>query len=258
MNLVRACNAVEGPHYNESQRQKILLQTALRWCRSEPILEPGNHIDTFIDKYLHHLPVPRYARTCHASPSDEEISECIVIELQRQNILTDDDVVDDVVNLTTASNCFMALVPLIQVLRDSTTSTETAICILALIAMDPINSIRIRASDTRHPDFVKTAHYILEQEGLVIKDNLLEDLDEFLTVRHVIAELSKLPEATCEWTKLSDVIENELLDFNKIKEILEDFSSSSGLPVDMLQSMAYIKNLVDEDIQIGFMRGQSV
>jgi hypothetical protein len=207
--------------------------------------------DSFINRHLHYLPIPRFQGE-PTRPTIEGLYSC-TLKLQTlcgvdvtESFIAD---FDDDHSVTDLYSIFQDLMPNLDTLRDMHLPETNLKCALALLALDPNEFRKINSTMIHYHDFPNLAIRAIQQE---IKDStvstVLDDVDAYLCKRYVDIAMSLLPEAGQHWIPYAIAKDQMMLELPS----LEKYAMISGLSLEALYAKAYVKNLVDEDPEIGF------
>lgn len=231
--------------------------TCLRWCcpiaaSLETPWPKDNVVDFFIERHLAYLPLPRFQETPYG-PTIQEICACAL----RLQTLCGVDITESVDTIDTIQDseaskmheCFAQLVPNLDTLRDLDLPNENMHCALALLALDPHEFGKISTTMLHSEIFPDLALQAVQQDiGPTSLETILETTDAFLCKRFMHHAFASLPDAQSDWIQYAVARDQMMIQVPS----LEHYTLVSGLSLKALESHAYVKNLVDEDPEIGF------
>lgn len=243
-----------------------LIKQCLRWCSPTAIEQhqgpaatdeatDESIIDWFVDKHLHYLPFPRFTRAFNEANTLEDLVDNVCLSLIGFAHLCEVDLETDASSdLYYIAEKFNELCPTLPTLRQTNLPLKNLKCALALLALDPIEFAKISANTLHYEIFPQlalkmTARDIGRETSL---ETLLQDVDLFLEKQKLDSAYKCLPDAN-EWpTRIAWLTARDNMMANVPS--LEPYSEMSGLSMETLEKCAFVKNIVDEEIQVGFDR----
>jgi hypothetical protein len=252
----------------------VYVKECLRWCNpvGPNIEDPwpvvmdkrseAAEIDTFIDRRLHFLPLPRLERKCTKSDQDasfDGFDDVCMSLIGFANACGQEinDVDDDDLQLYTIALKFKELCPTLDTLRHVELPLVNFKCALALLALDPVEYSRIKANTLYYEIFPQLALKMVEKEteSPTSLHTLLQDVDAYIQKKDLDEAYSMLPECADWPNKISWLAARD----NMMVSVpnLSQYAEISGLSLSTLEKCAFVKNIVDEEIQIGFERRAS-
>lgn len=268
----------EGNPYNT--RSDAMIKTALRWVKDCPSFDNAElksltleeKLDQFLDSHMYMLPIPRYLQDSPDMTSNDFdlfISFLETVSLtgslhetvfQMYEVWSSEpDIIDEVPStyVTTLYECYLQCVPWIPIFRSSKLDHERLALIVCLWSLDPIQSQSIHGHVIEHTP-IEELYRALREDSIDAKSPLeaLDKTHSILRRRHYTMYVEeKLPPKEESWLQFtSPEVSHFLNDDHKehIKRLMETYKEDTQCSLELLQSVAYIKNLIDEEIQIGF------
>lgn len=266
-----------GVEWSSTWAPVSLVTTGLRWVSNAPVLaeypknpeawptELSNSLDLFIDLHLWFLPLPRFATTTSRKTREPEVVLSALSEALARHQLPPHNLQPTEESVACASACFQALYPHIDVLRDERLPLENAAFLLALLAFDPVEARAHLSSEACiKKGFPRAAQEALMTEGMSKASFqgrsgwhpaawMLREAHRKIESLKYAKKLALLPVAGGDWIKLSTAKEFfDPFSGTRVHEIIANHARISGFSEAALEENAYIKDLADEDVEVGF------
>lgn len=286
-NLLDICNINYNSLPNDKNIQTGLVETGLRWVTTDDqklkILDPCTFskdpkeaLDQFIDRHLYYLPIPRYASSFPTSEYtyDPEIvlgsviSTCAAQEIHFDNDFTLDipSMINDDKFLNSCDAVYKHLVPCIDVLRDESISLQIHACILVILGLDPTAFKDVPLKEFKklslYRDLMEDDEAILQIISIIINanknennqsiSNMLQQADIFIENRKKQHYIQLLPKASTSWTPWTTIRNMQLLPDETTESQIYMYHEKYNLDKDFLISKAAIKDITDDQLEIGF------
>lgn len=244
-----------------------LIKECLRWCSptrvvgtsvdSESFTAEERLIDWFVDKHLYYLPFPRFTRLYNEVSTLEDLVDNVCLSLMGFAHDCDTEIESEICStqdLYQIAEKFKSLCPTLPTLRQRNFPLTNLQCALALVALDPIEFSKISANTLHYEIFPQLAIKMASREigHDTSVQTLLHDVDAFLETQKLDEIYNSLPSADDWPNKILWITARD----NMMVAVpdLEPFCLVTGVSLESLQKCAYVKNIVDEDIQVGFLR----
>lgn len=272
--------ALVSRHSDPKHDKQLLKTTALRWCMerkskavgspfmtyltdafkpSGPELEAT--MDTFIDRHLWFLPVPRYLLDL-----DEDIEpdlNTIRNAVNEALVLVGHENLRPGAPVKEMADAVAKAYPTIDMLRDPQAPLDNQAAFLALLASDAKMAVRVPHKILYAPGFPDQVIKALLQDelkGLSVDSadwaNILKSLDEVLMTAAVNGAWTKMPRAGLDFSlaeelRVKGLITSEIED--QIDTFLQQHAVSSGLSDEVVRARIAVSSVLDERPDIGVM-----
>ena len=256
--------------YDKGAFASVFIDKSLRWCSDCPILtensnnELGNSIDTFIDKHLWYLPLPRFSRT---SESDINIEVAMKAANYALKLLCSDNMSytdDKQEKLVILSHFFLIGWPHLTFLKKQGKRLLAAQAyVVCLMALNPTIMSKVSQSTIDSLAFIELAQQVICEEinpktFLDGPSDYLDAVSKFLTLKAETnseeSVFKRCPRASLDWLNIEELKTQNLLSQDIIVKIDEfkNFWTLQGLNPKRLEFL-YLKNILDESPEIGIL-----
>jgi hypothetical protein len=212
-------------------------------------------LDTFLDRNLHWLPIPRYNTITPPvkNLTEKDVTYCIKLAMLHHFINTDN--VKEEEYLTTTFNCFWSLYPWLEILRDNSVPIIHHKLLVSMLAVDPLGSRDMRYVRSSFERAARSELSRMLSIDLTYTDDILAQVDTHLHKDLIKKKAKLLPPSCPEWIPWTEAKELYFVPGTSVSHVqnqIEDKSYLTGFSREYLESKCRLMNVIDEYITVGF------
>jgi hypothetical protein len=269
-------------------RSDAMIKTAFRWLRAgptEPYEVPWTTDDTsmtieqaldkFINRNLYMLPIPRFVETCPEVSNQLNDYEVFTMALNviepiaeipenidaLQEQWTSESSLDEYQEsfLTTVYELVLRYYPWISFLREKHTDLSRLVVALSLLALDPKTASTISVKSLRLAPMDSLWASLQEDIKSLDTSNLIKALalvDRELQRRRFRDLVDMVQRADTSWSSVANWTIQEFVTDAMIQELeaqIRSIADLTNFSLEYLKKHAYVRNYVDETIDLGFI-----